>query len=222
MLRTRQIAFIGLAALAGCRVGPTTYKIPISGGQMASVVFDHDAVVPAENEDFKIELAQYEVDPKTKLGTYRFGFLAKKGTPPRSVKVDDVTDDDALTWIEDATPQLKNRHWRWVSQPVPPDRAHLHWLFELESCIRVYRFTLVTADGRTLEMYEACSYPDYIKTYFRQQLGLEAPRPPLRSLILPRGSPLRPNSALADRCSSGSRNSSPFGSCHCRSASPCW
>jgi hypothetical protein len=41
----------------------------------------------------------------------------------------------------------------------------------------VYRFTVDTADGRSVVMYEPCSYPDYVKTYFRQQLGVEQPPP---------------------------------------------
>ena len=143
------------------------------------VSFAHSAVVPAENDDFKIETAQFEVAGKGKPGVYLFKFWSKKGLAPRSVKVEDVSDDTAVTWADDPAPKLAaNGRWQWTSAPVPADRANLRWIFEIESCIRIYRFTIVTADGRTVQMYEPCSYPDFIKTYFRQQLGLEdAPHP---------------------------------------------
>lgn len=175
MLRSPLIPLLVLALFAGCAVGPTTFKFPISGGEMVPLSFAHGAVVPAENDDFKIETAQFEVSPGSKQGTYIFKFLSKKGAPPRSVRVEDVSDEAPVTWIEDTSPQLAAGHWHWQSGPVPPDRANLRWIFEIESCFRVYRFTIATADGRSLVMYEPCSYPDYVKTYFRQQLGVEQP-----------------------------------------------
>ncbi len=145
---------------------------------MVPLTFAKGGFVNAEDNDFKIEAAQFEVDPVTKRDTYIFKLISKTGAVPRSIRVEDVSDEAPVTWVEDAAPKLTDRRWVWRSDPVPADRANLRWVFEIESCFRVCRFTIVAADGRTVVLHQPCSYPDFVKAFFRQQLGLEqAPAP---------------------------------------------
>ena len=176
MVRLRLLLVPCLALLAGCNAGPKTFKFPISGGEMVSISFNNGTIVPGEDDDFKIELAQFQVNGKGQPGVYLFRLWSKKGAVPRSVKVEDVSENEPVVLLEDAAPKLTaDRRWICITPPVAADRENLRWVFEIESCFRIYRFTIGMPDGRAVVLYQACSYPDFIKAVFRQLLGLEEP-----------------------------------------------
>ena len=170
---------VALGLLAGCATGTISIKMPISGGDIVPLELGKGGFVHAENDDFKIEKALIVLDGKTKQGTFSAEFLAKTGRTPQSVEVVDVSDDTPKPFTTDTHPTLnKDQKWTWQSDPFTPDPANAKWLFEIENSVRVYRFTIVTSDGRRLVMYEGASYPAFIKTYIRKQMGLEdEPKP---------------------------------------------
>jgi len=111
---------------------------------------------------------------KEKNFTYLFSFQAKHdhAQTPRSVKVDDVTDDVAVNLVDDPHPVL-NKESVWAKQVGPIDPDRIPWLAEIENSVRIFRFTIVTADGRTLVLYQGASEPAVVKKYLRQELGME-------------------------------------------------
>jgi len=171
------IALALLALLSGCLapgMGGLTMNATISGGQTVRIDFDGHGVVHAEDDDVHIDSAAIEPDFKAKKIYYHFTFREKHEHVhvPRSVVVDDVTDDNPVNWVDDKHPKLDAKgEWEAKLGPMDPDR--IPWLIEIESQIRVYRFTIVTSDGRTLVLYEGASYPALIKKYFREQLGID-------------------------------------------------
>jgi hypothetical protein len=171
------LLFASTLLLGGCLtpgMGGLSMNATISGGSTVRIDFDGKGVVHAENDDIRIDSAVLVPDFKAKKVAYTFSFHLKHAhvEAPRSVKVDDVTDDVAVNWINDEHPTL-NAKGGWEGKVAAMDPDRIPWLIEIESAIRVYRFTIVTADGRTVLLYEGASYPAPIKKFFREQLGLE-------------------------------------------------
>jgi len=166
-----------LALLSGCvapGMGGLSMNVTISGGETIRIDFDHGAIVHPENEDVQIITAILEPHLKEKNFTYLFSFQAKHGhaQTPRSVKVDDVTDDTPVSLVDDPYPAY-NKESVWASRVGPFDSDKIPWLVEIENSVRIFRFTIVTADGRTLVLYQGASYPAFIKKSLRQDFGLE-------------------------------------------------
>ena len=131
----------------------------------------------AENDDFKVEIAVLQFNSATKQADYAFGIHVKRGGPPRSVKVDDVSDEEPSRLLETDHVSLDHGHWKAQSEPFVPDAQNAKWLFEIDKSIRVYRFTVVTSDGRSDVLYQGCPYTVGIKEYLRKQLPDQPPAP---------------------------------------------
>jgi hypothetical protein len=145
----RLLPLLSLGFLAGCG-GAVSLQIPISGATTASIDFAKGMPLHAENDDIRIEKALLDIDFKSKQAHYDFVFRQlNKGDQPTYVKVEDVTDDTSQTLVEDRQPVLKDERWSGRTPVMTPDESNAKWLFELENSIRVYRFTILTARGRT-------------------------------------------------------------------------
>ena len=142
---------------------------------MTPVARRNRAPVHAEDDVAKVVDAVLQTSPATKQARYFTGVIVKDGRAPRSIKVEDVTDDQPVTFVEDAQPRLEGREWKCSSDLFSPDKDAVAWLLQDEDTIRIYRFTIVTAEGRADVLYEAHSYPMAEKASMRQQLGLELP-----------------------------------------------
>jgi len=182
LMRRGLLALPLLAVLAGCSVNTTgdmTLKIPISGGILASVNFSKGSPVFAETDAIRIEKANFVQTSKELSGHYDFGFYEKKGDVPRRVTVDDVTDPDEspVPWVDDEHPQLKAGHWEGGTRMIAFDEKALQWLRELDTSIRVYRFTIVNGDGSSTVIYDAGVYPAVVKEFFKKQID-DAAAPP--------------------------------------------
>jgi len=166
--RTSLLVF---ALLAGCGTGTYSITMPISGGDTVPLELNHGGIAPAENDDFKINAARLAFDPRSKTANFDFGFTVKRGTAPLRVVVDDVSDDAPATLYQTDKVTLDNGNWKVKMPSFTPDQKNTKWLFEIESSIRVYRFTFVTPDGRSEIMYQGFNYPAFLKELIRQQLN---------------------------------------------------
>jgi hypothetical protein len=164
--------------LAGC-VLPAQYNtftrsFPISGGQTIQLSFAGGGVVAPENADVKLERAVFKADAPPKTLVFEFGFLSKTGRVPRSVMVEDVSGPKAEILVEDDHPELlQGRHWYRMSGPKMYPDPRLDWLNEPDITFRVFRFTIVTDDGRTIVMYYAQGYSPEGKEFLRKRLAGE-------------------------------------------------
>ena len=170
----RLILALWFGALSGCASSVVTVKLPISGGEYVPIQFSRGAALHAENDDLRVIDAVFQVDTASKQARYFAGIRVKGGQAPRNIKVEDVTDDQPVTFVEDDHPRLVNKEWKCTSDLFVPDLNTAAWLSQIEDSIRMYRFTIVMADGRTEVLYEAHAYPTFLKFMMRQQLGLEA------------------------------------------------
>ena len=168
-LRLPFIAALGL--LAGCTTGSFWVNVPISGGETVPLELTRGGIVHAENEDFKADAAVMQFDPKTKSATYFFEFEVKHGAAPRSVKVEDISDETPLTLFQADPVKLENGHWKARTASFAPDQQNSKWLYQIENTIRVCRFTIVTADGRSEVLNEGCNYYAFVKDLIRQNMA---------------------------------------------------
>ena len=161
-------------------MGSLSLQIPIAGSQTVQVEFSKGNPVNAENDDFRVEKANLILDAKAKQGRYLFELVQKnRSERPGRIKVEDVTDDTAVTLADERHPILREARWRWEGEMMTFDPTNAKWLFELENSLRIYRFTIATAGGNEAVLYEAASYPANVKIYL-QQLGLEPQTTPKR------------------------------------------
>jgi hypothetical protein len=167
------IGFLAILLLAGCAGGDIGMICPISGGQTVTVILTSQGPVPAENDDFKVLMANMFPNVEKKQLIYTFGLLAKKGKAPRHVSIEDVSEEKAELLLEEAEPKLDDKQtWRRDAAPKTGDDPRLAWLYHEGNSTRIFRFTIVTEDGRRLVMHQATVYPVYVKIGARKILGM--------------------------------------------------
>jgi hypothetical protein len=176
------LRYIGIAlgslVLTGCLapgMGNWVAKRDIAGGQTIDVVFGSHGPAPVEDADLIISHSPVlEFNPKDQThAEYFFSFELKHDLKPTHVMVEDVSDDRAVTLVDDPHPQTMKKVWFRKSVPLESTSDKLAWLGQIDMSIRVYRFTIVDSGGVTHVLYPAASYPPFIKTFLRQKLGLE-------------------------------------------------
>lgn len=162
---------LALALLAACS-SPLYVRIPVSGGQRLTIDAKTGLVQGVKKEPVTVRVGGLLVNGATKQATYMFSFeFAPQDTPVR-VQVEDVSDRFPNLLVDDGQPKLTNRVWTWTSEPIPVDSPALAWLHDIDDGFRVFRLTLVMADGREIVHYRATMYPGFMKAALRHQLGL--------------------------------------------------
>lgn len=164
---------------AGCQapgMGGIVLNAEISGGEKVRIPVSRKGAVKAENDDLAITGSTLLADFRTRRVNYGFSFQEKHPFGVRSVKVEDVTDDEPVTLIDDEHPLIdaQNR-WRKVTRPFTPTPDSIPWLMEVDYNMRIYRFTIVKADGQTDVLYSGQDYGNPIKHFIRVGMGLEKP-----------------------------------------------
>jgi hypothetical protein len=167
------IGMLAILVLAGCATGEVGMVCPISGGQTVTIILTAHGPVPAENDDFKVVGAMITPNIEKKQFVYEFGLLAKKGKAPTHVTVEDVSEEKPELLVDDAGPKLDDKQiWKQDTAPKTATDPRLGWLYHEGNSPRIYRFTVITDDGRRLVMYQLTSYPVFIKASLRKILGM--------------------------------------------------
>lgn len=168
--RTTPFLLLAAAAVAGCT---NTVLVPIAGDERALVTFGSHGPVMVSEGGIRIVRAGMEVNAAAKAVNYVFDFTVSDGRPPRNVTVEDVTDSDAVMMAEDDRPSLADKHWHFVSPSMTSTDSSLGWLLNIEQTMRIYRFTVVTADGRKVVLYQAEPYSQPLKSAIRKSMGMD-------------------------------------------------
>jgi len=165
-----------LVIFAGCATSQApSVRIRTSSGEKITVDMSRGGAVGPESKDLKITAAMFEINPKIKKGLYVFGIDFKTEAMPRSIKVEDVSDEKARTLVDESNLKIEKRAWRFACQPMGLEEKTLRWVHEIDESFRVYRFTVTYDDGRLVEQYHATFYPSFAKAYLLHQLSAETP-----------------------------------------------
>ncbi len=160
-----------LLGLAGCATGDIAMLAEIAGGEKIRVPFTKGGTEMTNLDGVQINTATFTLNPDKKI-LHVFEFTDSRNRPLRSVRVEDVSDATAVTLVEDAAPKsASGGRWRGEVPPVDLADSRLAWMATISNSLRVYRFTLTFADGRTLVLLQGSFYPAGMKAAVRQALG---------------------------------------------------
>lgn len=167
-----KVSLIAVSAiLAGCA---TTMLVPIADNEQAPIVFGNKGAENASGGGVTIERAGLEPNAAAKAVNYVFDLTVSDNRAPRSVIVEDVTSDNEKEVLaEDTRPFVTKGRWHFVTPSRTAAESDLAWILTIEAGMRIYRFTVVTADGRKLVLYEPSEYSGQIKSQIRKTLGLD-------------------------------------------------
>jgi hypothetical protein len=97
----------------------------------------------------------------------------KDGALPSSIVVEDVSEAPILQVLYEAKPKMiKETHWIGVTTAKHLDDVTYEWMLNLDNTVRVYRFTITTADGKTHVLRVPVFVPGQMKYFIRTQLGV--------------------------------------------------
>lgn len=178
MLRNSSLCRAGSAllvmtalGLGGCSTGDMAMLTTISGGEKLRVPLGVGGVVRTEEAGVKIDGCGLIEKPEKKL-TYVFDFTDSRKRALRSVKVEDVADSAPIVLIEETNPTLTAAGlWHGELGPLNVTDPRLSWLATISNTLRVYRFTLTFADGKTQVLLQGTMYPQALKSAIRQKMG---------------------------------------------------
>lgn len=156
-MKKNVIYFILILFLAGC--GATTqrtymgYKVfdvsyPVANNQILSFPVTDAGPIPAENDNYKIEVTGFSVgpsteDPKKALLTWNFRLRTKKASKIETIQIDEI----APTYVEkmvlkEVNPKIKNGLWSGSLEPIEASSTSTPWLYDDKASFYVYRFTI--------------------------------------------------------------------------------
>jgi hypothetical protein len=166
------LAALVALGLAGCAT-EVNYTTGTSDGQRLTFRMINGQIQHASEAGIQTDTPRLDPNPKEKTMVYLVRFIDHKdGPPPRSVKVEDVSaEEPPVLLVEDTHPQLIHGEWRGASRPFTFEEPAMKWLTYLDQSFRVYRFTIVLADGRTIVLHEGLMVPGFGKAMIRKLLG---------------------------------------------------
>lgn len=160
-------AVLALAILSGCSTGPTYMGYPVrqadfkvDAGKTVSLPVTRVGPLPAENDDYKIEVAGVSASltngkPAESKLNWGFGLTVKNSVELESVTVERVTETGALEpLVKDQTPTLKGNAWMARTAPVPMTREAVPWLYTKGDSAFIFKFTIRAKGGESTVFYQ--------------------------------------------------------------------
>lgn len=169
----RTLLLAGLVGLGvgGCATGDISMVAPVVGGEKVRVPLGRDGVALTNEDGVQIHAVTFNSNPEKKL-LFFFSFTDSRKRPLRSVRVADVSDEVAAVMVDSAQPTLSDKgEWHGQTEPLELSDRRLTWFATIPNTLRVFRFTLTFADGKTLVLHQGTLYPAAIKSAVRQSLG---------------------------------------------------
>lgn len=157
--------------LTGCATGDVAMLAEISGGQKVRVPFGKGGPEMTSEDGVLINQATFTLNADKKI-FYVFSYTDSRNRALRRVLVEDVSDAAPLTLVDDAKPQpAAGGKWLGETSPVEWNDPRITWLATISNSLRIYRFTLTFADGRTLVVHQGSFFPAPMKAAVRQTMG---------------------------------------------------
>jgi hypothetical protein len=156
---------------AGCQSGSISAVVPVAGGGHINVPMRAGGPPPAEGDGFRVDRATIAPAKDTRELRYDFALVAANQPDLRRIQIDDISDETAVTWIDDANPQFKERRWAASTEMIPAEDPRLKWMFQITPSLRVFRFTLTHADGRKTTLDQVSTFPPFVKQAIRAAWG---------------------------------------------------
>jgi hypothetical protein len=157
--------------IGGCATGDVAMLATIAGGEKVRVPLGRGGPVLTNEAGVQIDTATFMPNPDKKI-VYIFAFTDSRSRALRSVRVEDVSDEAAVTIVDSAQPKLSpGGQWQAESEPLDLSDPRLSWFATITNSLRVFRFTLTFSDGQTLVLHQGAMFPAGMKAAVRQAFG---------------------------------------------------
>ena len=103
---------------------------------------------------------------------WNFEIQPKQTDTLSSIRVEDVTDPTPLLLVNDVAPQLDGGQWNEIAGLMSVSAASVHWLFEPDETVRIFRITLTGLDGRSDSLEQRIRYSPDRKAALRATLKI--------------------------------------------------
>jgi hypothetical protein len=161
-----------LLGTAGCISKEFTYKSTVAGGEELTFTLTGSGPAHARAESFEVLDAALVPDFPAKTIFYKFRLSdSQRGKSLQSLRIEDVTDTEALLVFEDQHPAFTERVWEGKTGALSLEEPSLQWLSYVSDSMRIYRFTLTMADGRKVVLHQLAMMPGWVKTKIREMFG---------------------------------------------------
>lgn len=163
---------IGTIALGtGCQSGSVSAVVPIAGGGKITVPMTRGGPPPAEADGFRVDRATISPSKDARELRYEFILQALKQSDLKRIRIDDISDETAVTLVDDDSPKFADGKWEAKTEMISADDPRLKWVFQITPSIRVFRFALTHADGRLTTLDQVSTYPQVVKQAIRTAWG---------------------------------------------------
>ena len=98
---------------------------------------------------------------------WSFAIRPKQADALSSIRIEDVTDPSPLLLVNDVAPQLDGGQWNETAGLMPLSAASVHWLFEPNDTVRIFRITITGLDGRTDQLEQRVGFSQDAKKSLR-------------------------------------------------------
>ena len=157
--------------MVGCATGGLEMAMTVAGGQTIRVPMGRNGAELTNEAGVQIRTANFTPNPEKKI-VGAFGFTDSRHRVLRSVLVQDVSDNAAATFVDDAQPtSAPDGTWNGQSPPLEFHDSRLSWIGTLSNSMRAFRFTLTFSDGQTLVLHQGTFYSAAIKSTIRHSYG---------------------------------------------------
>jgi hypothetical protein len=161
---------VGLTILAGC--GSESSSVQTGSGQSHR---SGGKFAPVENDRYSVlsaEIGAIILDGQHYL-RWSFALRVKQAVQLRSVRVEDVTTANPISYIADQAPQVNGGQWTGYSGAIEPNAAAIPWLYDNTTSTRVFRITISDLNNQVSVLNQAVSYSPQSKKELRKWYGLE-------------------------------------------------
>jgi hypothetical protein len=176
--RTRLAALVlSAVVVGGCATGEYAFVTRVSTGERIQIPIKNGA--PLHAKSGTIEIAYVGVQPglspenKDKHFIYYFLVWENSGKAPRSIRVEDISDEKAVLMLEDLAPKLSPlKRWGAATRPYTAADPDMHWVSYVDDSMRVFRFTIINSEGQKIVLDQGWYLPTWAKATIRKALGM--------------------------------------------------
>lgn len=161
---------------AGCATGEYTYIKTTSYGDKLRIPLVRGMPEKAKKDGIQIIAAVLmpSREREKKEAFYIFTFADESGVVPKSVKIEDVSDERPMVVLEDLEPAyLEGKVWTSKPKMLTANDPEIGWTQYVGETFRVFRFTITKPDGREIVLHQGMQVPAWMKLSMRKTLGLE-------------------------------------------------
>jgi hypothetical protein len=176
LARSKWTVLAVVLCCGGCATGDYAYVTRISSGEKIQIPLARGTPLRPKQGTIEIMYAGMRPNmvPQNKQMIYFFGFLEKSGKPPRSIRVEDVSDEKAVLMVEDLNPVLKDKiKWGMESKPIPAGDPLLQWVTYVDDAMRVFQFTIIDSEGKKIVLNQGWYVPAWAKPAVRHAIGMD-------------------------------------------------